>query len=163
MPTLRRKNVAALLCRVRGSTGKSKGAYYSRRPSVRMRSARHGVGVPNESRPSPGGFAGKSQETNRGRHGESIWAQKDEIMRAALALVMAMSAHTQQQPAPRVEFEVVSVKPGDPASQGSSSGTPAGRLVMRNTTLKNLVMSAYRLNEYEIAGGPTWMDSAKFN
>jgi uncharacterized protein (TIGR03435 family) len=84
-------------------------------------------------------------------------------MRAAVSLVMAMSAHAQQQPAPRVEFEVVSVKPGDPASLGSSSGTPAGRLVMRNTTLKNLVMSAYRLNEYEIAGGPTWMDSAKFN
>ena len=34
---------------------------------------------------------------------------------------------------------------------------------MRNTTLKNLVMTAYGLNEYEIAGGPTWMDSAKFN
>jgi uncharacterized protein (TIGR03435 family) len=95
--------------------------------------------------------------------------EKAWIMRAAVSQVMAMSAHAQQQPAPRVEFEVVSLKPGDPASLGSSlgssSGTPAGRLVMRNTTLKNLVMSAYRLNlnEYEIAGGPTWMDSAKFN
>jgi uncharacterized protein (TIGR03435 family) len=34
---------------------------------------------------------------------------------------------------------------------------------MRNTTLKSLVMSAYQLNEYQIAGGPKWMDSAKFN
>lgn len=84
-------------------------------------------------------------------------------MRAAVAAALAIAAHAQQQRPPRVEFEVVSVKPGDPASLGSSWGTPPGRLVMRNTTLKSLVMSAYQLNEYQIAGGPKWMDSAKFN
>jgi hypothetical protein len=78
-------------------------------------------------------------------------------MRAAAAAVLAIVVHAQQQPAPRVEFEVVSVKPGDPASLGSSWGTPPGRLVMRNTTLTNLLMRAYRLNEYQIAGGPKWM------
>lgn len=85
------------------------------------------------------------------------------IMRAAVALLIPVAAHTQQQPSARVEFEVVSVKPGDPASRGSSSGSPPGRLTMRNTTLKNLVMSAYGLNEFQITGGPAWMDSAKFN
>jgi uncharacterized protein (TIGR03435 family) len=74
-----------------------------------------------------------------------------------------MAAHAQQQPAARAEFEVVSVKPGDPADPSSSGRTTPGGLEMRNTTLKNLVRSAYRLNEYQLEGGPKWMDSAKFN
>ena len=59
--------------------------------------------------------------------------EKAWIMRAAVSLVMAMSAQAQPQPAPRVEFEVVSVKPGDPASLGSSWGTPPGRFFMEES------------------------------
>jgi len=84
-------------------------------------------------------------------------------MRTIVAVALAMAAHAQPQPAPRVEFEVVSVKPADPGANGSSWGAPPGRLTMRNTTLKNLVMNAFRLNEYQITGGPKWMDSARFN
>src|SRR5438270_3029113 len=84
-------------------------------------------------------------------------------MRATVAVMMAMWAHAQQQPAARAEFEVVSVKPGDPADPSSSGRTTPGGLEMRNTTLKNLVRSAYRLNEYQLESGPKWMDSAKFN
>jgi len=84
-------------------------------------------------------------------------------MRATFAFVLAMAAHAQQQPAARVEFEVVSVKPGDPADPASSVRAPQGRLEMRNATLRNLVRSAYSLNEYQLDGGPKWMDSAKFN
>jgi uncharacterized protein (TIGR03435 family) len=84
-------------------------------------------------------------------------------MRVMVALLLAIAAQAQQQPAARAEFEVVSVKPGDPASMGSSWGTPPGRVVMRNVTLKFLVMDTYRLNEYQLDGGPKWIDSAKFN
>jgi len=84
-------------------------------------------------------------------------------MRPTIALVLAMAAHAQQQPAARVEFEVVSVKPGDPADPSSSSRTTPGGLEMRNTTLKNLVLGAYHLNEYQLEGVPKWVDSAKFN
>jgi uncharacterized protein (TIGR03435 family) len=84
-------------------------------------------------------------------------------MRATVAVVLAMAAHAQQPPAARVEFEVVSVKPGDPADPASSARTTPGGMQMRNTTLKNLVRSAYRLNEYQLEGGPKWIDSAKFN
>jgi uncharacterized protein (TIGR03435 family) len=34
---------------------------------------------------------------------------------------------------------------------------------MRNTTLNNLVRSAYSLNEYQLESGPKWMGSTKFN
>ena len=84
-------------------------------------------------------------------------------MRATVAIVLAIAAHAQQQPAVRAEFEVVSVKPGDPADPASSGRTTPGGLEMRNATLKTLVRGAYRLNEYQLEGGPKWMDSARFN
>ena len=84
-------------------------------------------------------------------------------MRATIAVVLGMVAQAQQRPAAPAEFEAVSVKPADPASLGSSWGAPPGRLVMRGTTLKNLILSAYHLNEYQVCGGPMWVDSARFN
>jgi hypothetical protein len=68
-----------------------------------------------------------------------------------------------QQPAPRVEFEVVSVKPGDPNGPSSSGRSTPGGMEMRNTTLNTLVRSAYGLNEFQLVGGPKWAGSAKFN
>lgn len=84
-------------------------------------------------------------------------------MRLTIALLFALAAQAQQQPAARVEFEVVSVKPGDPADPSSSSRTTAGGLQMRNTTLNNLVRGAYRLNEFQLEGGPKWVGSQRFN
>jgi uncharacterized protein (TIGR03435 family) len=84
-------------------------------------------------------------------------------MRLIFPLLLTLAAHSQQPPIPRPEFEVVSVKPGDPASMGSSWGAPPGRVVMRNVTLRFLVTDTYRLNDYQLDGGPKWLDSAKFN
>src|SRR5580704_5819187 len=74
-----------------------------------------------------------------------------------------LAAAQAQQPAARVEFEVVSVKPGDPFDPGSSGRMPPGRLEMRNATLATLVRNAYQLNEFQLVGGPKWMGSARFN
>jgi uncharacterized protein (TIGR03435 family) len=79
-------------------------------------------------------------------------------------LLLAMLAVAQaQQPGARVEFEVVSVKPGDPSSPESSVYPAPHGLRMTNTTLKNLVRMAYDLNGFQLAGGPKWQDSALFN
>ena len=88
---------------------------------------------------------------------------RSRCMRATVATIVGMVAHAQQKPAPRVEFEVVSVKPGDPADPSSGGRTTPGGMEMRNTTLKSLVLSSYRLNEFQLEGGPKWMDSAVFN
>jgi uncharacterized protein (TIGR03435 family) len=79
------------------------------------------------------------------------------------ALLVAMFAAQAQQPSGRVEFEVVSVKPGDPFDPSSSGHTTPGRMEMRNATLKTLVRSAYQLNEFQLVGGPKWIDSARFH
>jgi uncharacterized protein (TIGR03435 family) len=85
-------------------------------------------------------------------------------MRAIFALMLGLAAHGQQQPtAGRVEFEVVSVKPGDPSDPSSSSHSTPGGMQIRNTTLKTLVRGAYQLNEYQLEGGPKWADSERFH
>jgi uncharacterized protein (TIGR03435 family) len=90
----------------------------------------------------------------------------------ALDMISRLNAQSQaatvpaeqlQQPAPRVEFEVVSVKPGDPNDPSSSGRSTPGGMEMRNTTLNTLVRSAYGLNEFQLVGGPKWAASAKFN
>jgi uncharacterized protein (TIGR03435 family) len=80
------------------------------------------------------------------------------------AILLALLAAAQiQQPAARVEFEVVSVKPGDPNDPSSSGRFSQGRMEMKNTTLRTLIRNAYDLNEFQLVGLPKWSDSAKFN
>ncbi len=65
--------------------------------------------------------------------------------------------------AAQVQFDVASVKPGDPSSPESSVYPAPHGLRMKNATLKSMVRMAYDLNEYQLAGGPKWLDSALFN
>jgi uncharacterized protein (TIGR03435 family) len=83
-------------------------------------------------------------------------------LRAVIILLLALAAQA-QQPVVKAEFEVVSVKPGDPADPSSSARTSAGGMQMRNTTLNNLVRGAYRLNEFQLEGGPKWANSQRFH
>jgi uncharacterized protein (TIGR03435 family) len=80
----------------------------------------------------------------------------------AFALLSVAAAAQTDQPA-RVEFEAASIKPGDPTSPGMSMQTTPGGLEMHNTNLRNLVLNAFHLNQYQLAGGPKWMDTAKFD
>jgi uncharacterized protein (TIGR03435 family) len=79
------------------------------------------------------------------------------------AILLALLAAQIQQPTARVEFEVVSVRPGDPNAPGSSSRFLQGRMEMKNTTLRSLIMSAYGLNEFQLVGLPRWSESTKFD
>ncbi|HUP04792.1 MAG TPA: TIGR03435 family protein [Bryobacteraceae bacterium] len=84
-------------------------------------------------------------------------------MRLTLALLLAFAAQAQQPPPARPEFEVVSVKPGDPARLASGMTLQPGRLILHNATLKTLILQAFRISEYQIAGGPNWTGAAKFD
>ena len=65
-----------------------------------------------------------------------------------------------QQPSDKIEFEVVSIKPADPASPETSTyGTPGG-FRGHNLRLFELIMSAWRLNRDQIVSGPSWLETA---
>jgi uncharacterized protein (TIGR03435 family) len=84
-----------------------------------------------------------------------------------VALSMAMATLVlAQTPVPEkpAEFEVVSIKPT--AIQNGSFGVdfpPGGRFTGRNLTVHKLLRMSYRLEDYQISGGPNWIDSAGFD
>ncbi len=65
--------------------------------------------------------------------------------------------------APKAIFEAASIKPSDPSSAGYSWNTYPGRLTVQNLSLKNLIMLAWDVKSYQIAGGPKWLDGDRFD
>lgn len=69
-----------------------------------------------------------------------------------------------QTPAsPSFTFEAASIKPNVSGSGSSSSNTGQGRLTATNVTVKQLIMQAYRVQDFQIIGGPDWIDTERFN
>lgn len=70
-----------------------------------------------------------------------------------------------QQPAGRLEFDVVSIKPSNPGSANGTvvNVTAGGRLHVVNATLKDLIETAYDIRRFQIEGGPKWTDAMKYD
>jgi uncharacterized protein (TIGR03435 family) len=60
-------------------------------------------------------------------------------------------------------FEVASVKPSDPDSQLKIDFAAGGRLFVRHATLRFLIKIAYDVTDDQLAGGPGWVGSARFD
>jgi len=62
------------------------------------------------------------------------------------------------------KFEVASIKPSDPNYQGSMMRTTAGgRVEMRGFTLKDMIINAWQVRDFQVVGGPNWIDSDRFD
>lgn len=85
------------------------------------------------------------------------------INSAKLACVLALGAlGALGQPTPK--FEVASIKPSDPAIQGFRIQTaPGGRFIGTGVTLKFLIQQAYGVRDFQISGGPGWIDTLRFD
>jgi uncharacterized protein (TIGR03435 family) len=67
----------------------------------------------------------------------------------------------EQSPA---SFEVASIRPNLSDRSGSSTNTtPGGRLVETNISVKMLMESAFGAAGFQIAGGPGWLDTARYD
>jgi uncharacterized protein (TIGR03435 family) len=60
-------------------------------------------------------------------------------------------------------FEVATIKPSDPARPGKIFTVRGQDVVTVNTTLNDLISMAYNLHARQIAGGPSWLDSDKYD
>jgi uncharacterized protein (TIGR03435 family) len=75
------------------------------------------------------------------------------VVAATAAAVMAA-----QTPAQKPSFEVASVKPSDPNQRGASvQNLLGGRFVARGAPLRPLMAYAYRVQNFQILGGPGWV------
>jgi uncharacterized protein (TIGR03435 family) len=58
------------------------------------------------------------------------------------------------------QFEVASIKPSAPDARGPwIRSTPGGRFTATKVTLKELITQAWRIQPFQISGGPAWIDS----
>src|SRR5687767_12889483 len=94
---------------------------------------------------------------------------------AIAALLMAIgfaraAAQTAAPPDAEPRFEVASIRATDIASfQGPGNVPPIGVRTLPNgvnatlATLRMLILFAYQLRDYQLVGGPNWMDSERFD
>jgi len=60
-------------------------------------------------------------------------------------------------------FEVASVKPGDQNARGIRMMiTPGGGVGFENVSVRQVITLAYDIQNYQLTGGPSWVDTAKF-
>lgn len=64
----------------------------------------------------------------------------------------------------RPSFEVASVKPNKSADRGMNMmSQPGGRMTATNITLQMLILNAYKIQSFQIAEGPDWIRSDRFD
>src|SRR5437773_2394557 len=83
---------------------------------------------------------------------------KKTIVATSVLFVMSAVAECQQVPA----FEVASIKPSAPGLTGSGGHIRAGKIYYENTSLKELIETAYQVKDYQISG-PDWLGSRRFD
>ncbi len=90
--------------------------------------------------------------------------------RLFLVAVAAIGAtQVQGQGAAAPAFEVASIKPSNPDASNPLSAlpmimpAPGGRLTGTNVALRQLVLTAYELQDFQLVGGPSWVTSRKFD
>jgi len=82
---------------------------------------------------------------------------------AVVAWAAAAFLGFSQNPAARLSFEAVSIKPNNSGSGSSGTSTNQGRLRATNVTVKQLIMAAYRVQDFQVIGGPDWINTDRFD
>src|SRR5262245_18570392 len=85
----------------------------------------------------------------------SLWA----VVVGMFVLLPTMLSATQDS---RLSFDVVSIKPSNSSVSGVSQFLPGGKYRGTNVTLKSVIAVAYDILQRQIAGGPTWIDTDRY-
>ena len=75
---------------------------------------------------------------------------------------MCVSGMAYVQSAVGPQFEVAAIKPSKADTGSSGLHTGHGRLTAANVTLKRCIMGAYAVGPNQIVGGPSWLDSDRW-
>jgi uncharacterized protein (TIGR03435 family) len=77
--------------------------------------------------------------------------------------ILLVASSLYGQTASKPAFEVASIKPADPNARGSSSNSDRRFVTIKNWTLKRLVQRAFGVQDYQVTGGPNWLDTYHFD
>jgi bla regulator protein blaR1 len=83
------------------------------------------------------------------------------ILNAPPSLAQSLTVNPNQ---PLPQFEVASVKPAAPDQRGMFIRPGAnGGININNMPVKEMITLAWRIQPYQITGGPSWIESARFD
>ena len=96
------------------------------------------------------------------------------LLAGVLALAVPVAISAVGAPAPQAppqtaitsapKFDVASVKQNKSGDSRMGIGLqPGGRFSATNATVRNLVRFAYQLQDFQLVGGPDWLNSERFN
>jgi uncharacterized protein (TIGR03435 family) len=80
-----------------------------------------------------------------------------------LAMILNAPPSWAQPPAARSEFEVASIKPNVSGDLGRYIRPAAGRFTVSNMTVKDLLAIAYQVRDFQVSGGPGWINSDHYD
>jgi uncharacterized protein (TIGR03435 family) len=83
---------------------------------------------------------------------------------AGLISFTSFAAFAQQLAVAPPAFEVASIRPSAPGGRGVSLQiAPGGRFTATNASLRSLIKMAYGVRDFQISGGPGWLNADRFN
>ena len=85
------------------------------------------------------------------------------VTAAALVVAAGLAAQSPQPPAGGPAFEVASIKPNTSGDGRVMMQNQPGRYIATNVSLRLLIRNAYQLQDFQIAGGPGWVSSDRFD
>jgi uncharacterized protein (TIGR03435 family) len=91
---------------------------------------------------------------------------KDLVKRTLVVSVIVLGTYiaSAQTGTASSGFEVASIRPSDPASGAPHLGmSPSGVFTAKSVTVKALVRQAYDLKDFQISGGPGWIDTDQYD
>jgi uncharacterized protein (TIGR03435 family) len=81
----------------------------------------------------------------------------------AIGIVNAPPGRAQEDSAP-LAFEAASIKPSMPGSGNHLARfLPGGKYTAENVSAKGLIMMAFHLQDYQLSGGPSWLDTDTYD
>jgi uncharacterized protein (TIGR03435 family) len=84
-------------------------------------------------------------------------------MRLGLVILLALAifafASSTQTPA----FEAASIRPANPDRRGSGISVQAARIKVINATVKFCVEVAWNVKDFQVSGGPAWLDTERYD
>lgn len=99
----------------------------------------------------------------RGKRLKMVAVAGGAVKVAVLVAAAALSVFA-QSPDTRPSFEVASIKENNSGARNSGTSTRDGGLfVGTNVSVKQLIMQSYRLQDFQVIGGPDWINTAAFD
>jgi Protein of unknown function (DUF3738) len=87
-----------------------------------------------------------------------------QLLRTIGCLLAVLRGGAIAQADTRLEFEGASIRPAAPDAHGMFIRPgPGGGVSITNMTLKEMIVIAWRIQPYQISGGPAWLDSAHYD